>query len=388
MNAAGPPEREPDARHHPGERHGAGFGSRLNWLRAGVLGANDGIVSVAGLVVGVAGVTTERGPLFTAGIAGLVAGAVSMALGEYVSVSSQRDSEKAQLDTEKRELRDDTELELAELAALYEAKGLRPETARTVAHELTEHDALAAHLDAELSIDPEDLTSPWQAAGASALAFTLGAVLPLLAILLPPPAWRVPACVAVVLVALVIAGWVGAILGGGSRAVAVARVVIGGALAWPSPTSSGTSSAPPSADPNPWTTPDPRSSVCRLAQDLAQFAAARRTALRLPSAAGLSAAGARHLRLGVGVTEPIRRHPVLIAQTMLTVAQMTKKAPILGIGAGERMHIDPYGLDFLPPRRAPQGGPTDHPPLLRRVGPINFEGHHFTLDNALMDLHG
>ena len=226
MNA----DRPPDARHHPGEQHGAGFGSRLNWLRAGVLGANDGIVSVAGLVVGVAGVTTERGPLFTAGIAGLVAGAVSMALGEYVSVSSQRDSEKAQLDTEKRELREEPELELAELAALYEAKGLRPDTARIVARELTEHDALAAHLDAELSIDPEDLTSPWQAAGASALAFTLGAVLPLLAILLPAPAWRVAVCVTVVLVALGIAGWISAVLGGGHRTVAIARVVIGGAL--------------------------------------------------------------------------------------------------------------------------------------------------------------
>ena len=224
MNA----DRPPDARHHPGEQHGAGFGSRLNWLRAGVLGANDGIVSVAGLVVGVAGVTTERGPLFTAGIAGLVAGAVSMALGEYVSVSSQRDSEKAQLETEKRELHDDPEQELAELAALYEAKGLRPETARTVAVELTERDALAAHLDVELSIDPDNLTNPWQAAGASALAFVLGAVLPLLAILLPPPAWRVPVCVAVVLVALGIAGWTGAVLGGGRRSVAVARVVLGG----------------------------------------------------------------------------------------------------------------------------------------------------------------
>ena len=230
MNADRPPEQGPDARHHPGEQHGARFGSRLNWLRAGVLGANDGIVSVAGLVVGVAGVTTERGPLFTAGIAGLVAGAVSMALGEYVSVSSQRDSEKAQLDTEKRELREDPELELAELAALYEAKGLRPDTARIVARELTEHDALAAHLDAELSINPEDLTSPWQAAGASALAFTLGAVLPLRAILLPAPAWRVAVCVAVVLVALGVAGWLSAVLGGGHRTVAIARVVIGGAL--------------------------------------------------------------------------------------------------------------------------------------------------------------
>lgn len=228
MTTAGSPELGPGAAHHPGEPHGAGLGARLNWLRAGVLGANDGIVSVAGLVVGVAGVTTERGPLFTAGIAGLVAGAVSMALGEYVSVSSQRDSERAQLDTEERELREEPERELAELAALYEAKGLRPETARTVALELTERDALAAHLDVELSIDPDNLTSPWQAAGASALAFVLGAVLPLLAILLPPPAWRVPVCVAVVLIALGIAGWTGAVLGGSRRSVAVARVVLGG----------------------------------------------------------------------------------------------------------------------------------------------------------------
>lgn len=215
---------------HPGETHGGGLNARLNWLRAGVLGANDGIVSVAGLVVGVAGATTERGPLFTAGIAGLVAGAVSMALGEYVSVSSQRDSEIAQLDTEKRELREDPQQELAELAAIYEGKGLRPETARTVAQELTEHDALAAHIDAELSIDPENLTNPWQAAGASALAFTLGAVLPLPAILLPPPAWRVPVTVAVVLIALGVAGWTGARIGGGRRVAAVVRVVVGGGL--------------------------------------------------------------------------------------------------------------------------------------------------------------
>jgi VIT1/CCC1 family predicted Fe2+/Mn2+ transporter len=220
----------PDRRSHPGEGHFDGFATRLNRLRAGVLGANDGIVSVAGLVVGVAGVTTELGPLFTAGIAGLVAGAVSMALGEYVSVSSQRDSEVAQLETEKRELDEDPDQELAELAAIYEAKGLRPETAQTVARELTEHDALAAHLDAELGMDAAELTSPWQAAGASALAFTIGAVLPLLAILLPPPALRVPVCVGVVLVALGLAGWVGARLGRSRRAVAVARVVVGGGL--------------------------------------------------------------------------------------------------------------------------------------------------------------
>jgi vacuolar iron transporter family protein len=217
-------------REHPGEGHGGGLAARLNWLRAGVLGANDGIVSVAGLVVGVAGVTTERGPLFTAGIAGLVAGAVSMALGEYVSVSSQRDSEQAQVETEKRELREDPERELAELAAIYEAKGLRPETARAVAQELTEHDALAAHVEAEMKIDPDELTSPWQAAGASALAFTVGAVLPLLAILLPPPQWRVAVCVVVVLIALGLAGYVGASLGGSGRRGAVLRVVIGGGL--------------------------------------------------------------------------------------------------------------------------------------------------------------
>ena len=224
---------EPDqqtAAEHPGKGHTGSLSARLNWLRAGVLGSNDGIVSVAGLVVGVAGATTQRGPLFTAGIAGLVAGAVSMALGEYVSVSSQRDSELAQLETERRELHEDPDQELAELAAIYEAKGLHPQTAHIVAKELTEHDALAAHIDAELSIDPEDLTNPWQAAAASALAFTVGAILPLLAILLPPPAWRVPVTVVVVLIALGVAGWTGARIGGGRRLAAVARVVVGGGL--------------------------------------------------------------------------------------------------------------------------------------------------------------
>lgn len=204
--------------------------SRLNWLRAGVLGANDGIVSIAGLVVGVAGATTATGPLFTAGIAGLVAGGVSMALGEYVSVSSQRDSERALLVKEKRELRDEPEEELEELVALYQAKGLRPATARTVAAELTEHDALAAHLDAELHLDPDDLANPWQAAGASALAFTVGGLLPLLAILLPPPAWRVPVTVVAVLIALAITGAASARIGGGSARLAIARVVVGGAI--------------------------------------------------------------------------------------------------------------------------------------------------------------
>ncbi|WP_229674450.1 VIT1/CCC1 transporter family protein [Nakamurella endophytica] len=220
---------EPGAAGQPAHEPHSNLG-RLNWLRAGVLGANDGIVSVAGLVVGVAGATTARGPLFTAGIAGLVAGAVSMALGEYVSVSSQRDSERALLALEVQELRDTPEEEFEELVALYEAKGLRPATARQVATELTEHDALAAHLDAELHLDPDDLANPWQAAGASALSFTLGALLPLLAILLPPPAWRVPVTVVAVLLALALTGAGSARIGGASGRLAVARVVTGGAI--------------------------------------------------------------------------------------------------------------------------------------------------------------
>jgi VIT1/CCC1 family predicted Fe2+/Mn2+ transporter len=195
-----------------------------------VLGANDGIVSVAGIVLGVAGATAARGPIFTAGLAGLVAGAVSMALGEYVSVSSQRDSETALLAQERRELASIPEQELAELTALYEAKGLSAATASTVAAELTAHGPLAAHLDAELHLDPDDLANPAQAAAASALSFTSGALLPLLAILLPPAAWRVPVTFVAVLAALAIAGSVSARIGGANVRRAVVRVVIGGAV--------------------------------------------------------------------------------------------------------------------------------------------------------------
>lgn len=215
---------------HDGEPHGGGSGGRLNWLRAGVLGANDGIVSVAGIVVGVAGANAARGPIFTAGIAGLVAGAVSMALGEYVSVSTQRDSEKAQLAQERRELAESPEEELDELTAIYRAKGLSHATARQVAVELTEHDALGAHLDAELGIDPEDLANPRAAAGASALSFTLGALLPLVAILLPPSSWRVPVTVVAVLIALAATGALSARLGNSAAGRAVVRVLVGGAL--------------------------------------------------------------------------------------------------------------------------------------------------------------
>jgi len=216
---------------HPDEPHRQGLAQRLNWLRAGVLGANDGIVSVAAIVVGVAGATSDVGPILTAGIVGLVGGAISMALGEYVSVSSQSDSERALIAKEKRELRDMPDEELDELTGLYLAKGLRPETARQVAVELTAHDAVAAHLSAELNIDETDVVSAWHAAGASALAFTIGALLPLLAILLPPEPWRVPSTFLAVLIALALTGWISAQLGGSSRRKSILRVVIGGALA-------------------------------------------------------------------------------------------------------------------------------------------------------------
>ncbi|MFL0239162.1 VIT family protein [Mycobacterium sp. SMC-18] len=216
---------------HDAEPHAGSVASKLNWLRAGVLGANDGIVSTAGIVVGVAAATVERGPIFTAGMAGLVAGAVSMALGEYVSVSSQRDTEQALLAKEKRELQEDPAAELEELAGLLEGRGLSTPTARTAAEELTDHNAFAAHAVVELGITPGDLANPWAAAFSSAVSFTVGALLPLIAILLPPMALRVPVTMFAVLLALAITGVVSARLGGASVGKAVARNVIGGALA-------------------------------------------------------------------------------------------------------------------------------------------------------------
>jgi VIT1/CCC1 family predicted Fe2+/Mn2+ transporter len=216
---------------HEGEAHEGGLGQRLNWLRAGVLGANDGIVSVASLVVGVAGATTDNAALLTAGIAGLVGGAISMALGEYVSVSSQRDSERALISKEREELRTMPDAELAELTSLYRDRGLSEQTARQVAEELTAHDALAAHLEVELGIDQNDLVNPWHAAMSSAIAFTLGALLPLLAILLPPASVRVPITCAAVLIALAVTGAVSARIGGSNPVRASIRLVIGGGLA-------------------------------------------------------------------------------------------------------------------------------------------------------------
>ncbi|MDN3297801.1 VIT family protein [Streptomyces ficellus] len=213
------------------EAHGGALGSRLNWLRAAVLGANDGVVSTAGLVVGVAGATDDRATLLTAGLAGLLAGSMSMAAGEYVSVSTQRDSEKAALAEEKRELREQPEAELAELTDLLEARGLSREVAREAAEQLTERDALRAHARVELGIDPDELTNPWHAAGASFLAFTVGALLPLLAIVLPPAQARLYVTVLSVLAALALAGWSSARLGDAPARPAILRNVGGGALA-------------------------------------------------------------------------------------------------------------------------------------------------------------
>ncbi|WP_199429981.1 VIT1/CCC1 transporter family protein [Qaidamihabitans albus] len=220
---------EPDLP-HSGEPHHEDYGGRLNWLRAGVLGANDGIVSVAGLVVGVAGATTERSAIMIAGVAGLVAGALSMAGGEYVSVSTQRDTERAMLRQETLELRTMPVEEERELASIYEEKGLSPDLASKVAEELTAKDALRAHAEAELRIDPGHLTSPWQAAWASMLAFSVGALLPLLAITLTPAPVRVWACGAGVLVGLALTGWSSARLGNALAGRAIVRNVGVGTL--------------------------------------------------------------------------------------------------------------------------------------------------------------
>ena len=223
---------EPTVAAHAGvEPHGSNISSRLNWLRAGVLGANDGIVSTAGVVVGFAGATDNRGAIILSGIAALTAGAMSMAAGEYVSVSTQRDSERALLTLEKRELHEDPDGELAELTGLYEQKGMSRELAAEVARALTAKDALAAHAEAELGIDPDELTNPWHAAGASMLSFVVGALLPLLTITFSPAAARVHVTVVSVAVALAVTGWVSARLGRSPVGRAVARNVIGGLLA-------------------------------------------------------------------------------------------------------------------------------------------------------------
>jgi vacuolar iron transporter family protein len=216
---------------HDDEPHAGGFNNRLNWLRAAVLGANDGIVSTAGIVIGAVGATSDRNAIVIAGVAGLTAGAMSMGAGEYVSVSTQRDSELALLAKERRELLEEPEEELAELAGLYAAKGLSEELALEVATVLTAKDALAAHAEVELGIDPDDISSPWHAAWASMLSFTIGALLPLLSITLSSTALRLWVTVLVVVLALVTTGWLSARLGYSSRWRAVGRNVAGGLFA-------------------------------------------------------------------------------------------------------------------------------------------------------------
>jgi VIT1/CCC1 family predicted Fe2+/Mn2+ transporter len=204
---------------------------RSNWLRAAVLGANDGIVSTASLVLGVAAAGASRTAILTAGISGWVAGAMSMAAGEYVSVSSQRDAENADLRLEERELRDNPTGELHELAGIYEQRGLEPPLAAEVAEALTERDALAAHARDELGLDETRLARPFQAAWASAASFSVGAIVPLLAVALAPSSARKIVAVAITLAALWVLGFLGAWLGGAPPKPATIRVVVWGAVA-------------------------------------------------------------------------------------------------------------------------------------------------------------
>jgi vacuolar iron transporter family protein len=210
------------------EPHDPGLASRLNWLRAGVLGANDGIVSVAAIVLGVVGATQSREPVILAGLVGLLAGAMSMAVGEYVSVSTQRDTERAVLDLERRELEETPDEELDELTAIYQAKGIDPDLARQVAIQLTAKDALGAHAEAELGLDPNDLTNPWHAALASFVAFVAGAAIPLLGIVISAQAW---VTVVAVVLALAVTGSLSARLGSAPIRPAILRNIAGGMLA-------------------------------------------------------------------------------------------------------------------------------------------------------------
>jgi VIT1/CCC1 family predicted Fe2+/Mn2+ transporter len=205
--------------------------NKLNSLRAAVLGANDGIVSVASIVLGVAGATNSRGTIFTAGLAGLVAGAMSMAVGEYVSVSSQRDSERAFITKEKLDLKQHPQKEFNELAETYQAKGLTAKTAQQVASELTSHDALGAHLEIEMNLSEDDLVNPVLAAISSLVAFAIGGIIPLAIIVITSQSVHLFATVIAVLIALIIIGYASATVGKAPRLRAIARVIIGGALA-------------------------------------------------------------------------------------------------------------------------------------------------------------
>lgn len=221
------PDLPPDHHHHV-ESHRS---HRAGWLRAAVLGANDGVVSTAALIVGVAGSGASLGAVRVAGIAGLVAGAMSMAAGEYVSVASQRDVEQADLRMEAQALRDHPRAELAELAEIWRGRGLEPALADEVARQLTQSDALAAHARDELGLSEVTTARPVQAATTSALAFSFGAFLPLMAYLVAPASARSAVTIVVALVALACLGALGATLGGARRLRATLRVSVGGAAA-------------------------------------------------------------------------------------------------------------------------------------------------------------
>jgi VIT1/CCC1 family predicted Fe2+/Mn2+ transporter len=216
----------PRRRHH--EQH---LLNRAGWLRAAVLGANDGILSTASLILGVATASHSKSGILISGVAGLVAGALSMASGEYVSVSTQADVEKAQLAQERRELKEDQRGELEELTHIYMRRGLQPELARRVAVELTEKDALAAHARDELGLSEEMSARPLQAALASALSFSGGAAVPLLTGLIAPLQWAIPAIYIDSLLFLVILGALGAHTGGAPMLTGALRVGFWGALA-------------------------------------------------------------------------------------------------------------------------------------------------------------
>ncbi len=213
------------------EPHNKATNTKLNWLRASVLGANDGIVSTASIIVGVAGASSSNSFILTAGVAGMVAGALSMGVGEYISVSTQRDTERALIEKERNEIIDNPEGELQELITIYESKGLSPETAEIVAKELTKRDAFAAHLDAELGIHPDHLTNPWHAAWASAISFTCGAMIPIIMIIVSPISMRIPLTFLGVLIALIFTGALSAYAGEANIPKAILRVTTGGILA-------------------------------------------------------------------------------------------------------------------------------------------------------------
>jgi VIT1/CCC1 family predicted Fe2+/Mn2+ transporter len=213
---------------HAAEHHRS---PRIGWLRAAVLGANDGIVSVASLVIGVAAANSSRSAVMTAGLAGLIAGAASMAVGEYISVSSQRDLERADLEMEAAALESHPEAEMRELAGIYIRRGLEPALAREVAKQLQAHDAVGAHARDELGITEIAQARPWQAAWASAASFTTAAILPLIAVGVSPRGSRVPITAGVALVALALLGVLGARAGGAPWTRAAARVVLGGGIA-------------------------------------------------------------------------------------------------------------------------------------------------------------